>query len=140
MIKLLELLLHQYCDCTRLFLSWDAAGWHASKKFLKKVEEINSRKYRRANGTPKVELVPLPARAQFLNVIESVFSGLAVSVIHNSDYPSVDDAMAAVDRYFAERNLHVLQNPKRAGGKIWGDERVVSTFQEGQNCKNPRFR
>ena len=85
-------------------------------------------------------MAPLPARAQFLNVIKSVFSGLAVSVIHNSDYPSVDDAMAAIDRYFAERNLLFLQNPKRAGGKIWGDERVVSTFQEGQNCKNPRFR
>jgi hypothetical protein len=87
-----------------------------------------------------VELAPLPARAQFLNVIESVFSGLAVSVIHNSDYASVDDAKIAIDRYFAERNLHFQQNPKRAGDKIWGKERVASTFQEGQNCKNPRFR
>jgi hypothetical protein len=73
-------------------------------------------------------------------VIESVFSGLAVSVIHNSDYASVDDAKIAIDRYFAERNLHFQQNPKRAGDKIWGKERVASTFQEGQNCKNPRFR
>jgi len=140
MIRLLEVLLSQYRDCTRLYLSWDAAGWHASKRFAKKVEEINSRRYRRAQGTPKVELAPLPAGAQFLNVIESVFSGLAESVIHSSDYSSVDEAKAAIDRHFAERNLHFQQNPKSAGNKIWGKERVASTFQEGQNCKNPRFR
>jgi hypothetical protein len=140
MIRLLDVLLNQYRDCTRLYLSWDAAGWHASKKFVKKVEEINSRKYHRVHGTPMMELAPLPARAQFLNVIESVFNGLAVSVIHNSDYPSVDAAKAAIDRYFLERNLHFQQYPKRAGKKIWGKERVPSTFQEGQNCKNPRFR
>ena len=87
-----------------------------------------------------MELAPLPARAQFLNVIESLFSGLAVSVIHNSDYPSVDDAKAAIDRYFAERNAYFKEHPKRAGNKIWGRERVPGTFQEGQNCKNPRFR
>ena len=140
MIWLLEVLLSQYRDCTRLYLSWDAAGWHASKKFMKKVVEINSRRYRRAQGTPRVELAPLPARAQFLNVIESVFSGLAVSVIHSSDYPTVDDAKSAIDRYFAERNAYFKMHPKRAGNKIWGKERVASTFQEGHNCKNPDFR
>jgi transposase len=140
MIKLLEVLLGQYRDCTRLYFSWDAAGWHASKKFLKKVEEINSPKRRREHGTPIIQIVPLPARAQFLNVIESIFSGLAVSVIHNSDYASVDAAKAAIDRYFAERNLYFQQNPKRAGKKIWGRERVNSTFQESQNCKNPAYR
>jgi hypothetical protein len=87
----------------------------------------------------KVDLAPLPARAQFLNVIESVFSGLAVSVIHNSDYTSADEAKMAIDRYFAERNSYFKENPKRAGNKIWGTERVASTFREGQNCKNPYF-
>jgi transposase len=140
MIKLLEVLLNQYRNCTRLYFSWDAAGWHESKRFIRTVEEVNSRKYRQAHKTPMVELAPLPARAQFLNVIESIFNGLAVSVIHNSDYQSVDEAKAAIDRYFAERNLHFQQNPKRAGNKIWGKERVASSFQEGQNCKNPRFR
>jgi transposase len=140
MIKLLELLLFQYRECTRLYLSWDAASWHASKRFVKKVEEINSPTYRQTHGTPMVEMAPLPARAQFLNVIESVFSGLAGSVIHSSDYASVDEAKAAIDRYFAERNLHFQQNPKRAGNKIWKNERVAGTFQEGQNCKNLSFR
>jgi hypothetical protein len=140
MITLLEILIGQYHDCTRLYFSWDAAGWHASKRFMRRIEEINSSKCRRERGNPIVQIVPLPARAQFLNVIESIFSGLAVSVIHNSDYASVDAAKAAIDRYFAERNLYFQQNPKRAGKKIWGKERVGSTFQEGQNCKSPDYR
>jgi hypothetical protein len=78
MIKLLGVLQEQYRDCTRLYFSWDAAGWQASKRFLRKVEEINSLKYRREHRTPSVKIIPLPARAQFLNVIESIFSGLAV--------------------------------------------------------------
>jgi hypothetical protein len=140
MIKLLEILLGQHHDCSRLYFSWDAAGWHASKRFMRKVEEINSPQYRRDHRTPRVEIVPLPARAQFLNVIESIFNGLAISVIHNSDYASLDEAKTAIDRYFAERNLHFQQNPKRAGKKIWGMEPTPSSFLEGQNCKNPRYR
>jgi transposase len=140
MIKLLEVLQGQYRDCTRLYFSWDAAGWHASKRFLRRVEEINSPKYRREHITPIVKLVPLPARAQFLNVIESIFSGMAASVIHNSNYANVDEAKAAIDRYFADRNLHFQQNPKRAGKKIWGKELVNSAFKEGQNCKSPDYR
>jgi hypothetical protein len=140
MIKLLDLLLTQYSDCSKLYLSWDAASWHASKRFLARVAEVNARKYRREHRTPAVELAPLPARAQFLNVIESVFSGMAKAIIHNSDYASLDEAKAAIDRYFAERNAYFVANPQRAGGKIWGKERVPNTFQEGQNCKNPQYR
>jgi transposase-like protein/transposase len=140
MIKLLNLLLEQYRKCSKLYLSWDAAGWHASKRFLARVAEVNNKKYRLANGTPRIELAPLPSRAQFLNVIESVFNGLATSVIHNSDYASVDEAKAAIDRHFAERNAYFRKNPRRAGGKIWGKERVSPAFKEGQNCKNPNYR
>jgi hypothetical protein len=39
-----------------------------------------------------------PARAQFLNVIESVFSGTARAIIHNSDYKSVDETKRAIFR------------------------------------------
>jgi transposase len=140
MLRLLDLLLEQYRDCSKLYLSWDAASWHASKRFLVRVAEVNARKYRRSHGTPAVELVPLPARAQFLNVIESVFSGMAKAIIDNSDYRSVDEAREAIDRYFAERNAHFRANPQRAGGKIWRMERVPNTFREGQNCKDPRYR
>ena len=91
------------------------------------------------NNTPVVKLAPLPARAQFLNVIESVFSGMSRSIIQNSDYESVAAAKAAIDRYFRERNEHFLRNPKRAGNKIWGKELVKSKFSESNNCRDPRF-
>jgi len=140
MITLLHILLEKHKPCRKLWLSWDAAGWHASRRFEQELAQVNSRRYRQSNGTPLVGVAPLPARAQFLNIIESVFSGLATSVIHNSDYSSVDDAKTAIDRYFAERNEHFQRNPRRAGDTIWKRERVSSRFREGQNCKNARFR
>ena len=140
MIKLLDILLDEYKDCRRLYLSWDAASWHASKRFLKHAEEVNSSSYRKTNRTPRVELALLPARAQFLNVIESVFSGLARAVIHNSDYGSVDECKAAIDRYFEKRDQHFAKHPKRAGKKMWGEERTSSVFSESQNCKTPGWR
>ena len=103
MITLLHILLEKHKPCRKLWLSWAAAGWHASRRFEQELAQVNSRRYRQSNGTPLVGVAPLPARAQFLNIIESVFSGLATSVIHNSDYSSVDDAKTAIDRYFAER-------------------------------------
>ena len=86
-----------------------------------------------------VKLMPLPARAQFLNVIESVFSGLARSVIQNSNYPSVKDAKSAIDRYIDERNAFFRANPRRAGNKIWGEEQVPSRFSVSHNCKHPKY-
>ncbi len=71
---------------------------------------------------------------------QSVFSGLARGVIHNSNYMSADEAKAAIDRYFDERNNHFQINPKRAGKKIWGEERVSCEFHEANNCKDPRYR
>lgn len=53
---------------------------------------------------PLVALAPLPAGAQFLNVIESVFSGMARAVIANSNYASVEEARAAIETYVRERN------------------------------------
>jgi transposase len=129
MIRLLELLITQYRGQNRIFLSWDAASWHASKKFFGRVAEVNE--------TPVVELAPLPSCAQFLNVIESVFSGMARAIIHNSDYASVEVAKAAIDRYFAERNDHFQKHPRRAGKKLWGAERVGPEFNEANNCKDP---
>jgi MFS family permease len=87
-----------------------------------------------------VKTAPLPAGAQFLNVIESVFSGMARAIIHNSDYPSVEVAKDAIDRYFTERNERFSKHPKRAGQNIWEKERVPSKFTEGQNCKDPLYR
>ena len=138
MIKMMGLLIKKYKGYRTLWLSWDAASWHLSKKLYKEIEVVNVRAD--VTGSPKIDTAPLPAGAQFLNVIESVFSGFARSVVHNSDYKSVHEAKAAFDRYFAERNKRFLRNPKRAGKKIWGEERVISVFDEANNCKDPRYR
>lgn len=140
MLHLLEILLKKYRGNDCIYLSWDAASWHCSKAFTDKVEEVNSLKYRKEHGTPLVNLAPLPAGAQFLNVIESVFSGMAKAIIHNSDYASVKECKKAINRYFSERNRKFKKNPKRAGNRIWGKELVNPQFSESNNCKDPNFR
>ena len=138
MIKLMDVLIERYKGFKKLWLSWDAASWHMSKKLYEQIEATNRKTA--ITGGPVVETAPLPAGAQFLNVIESVFSGLARGVIHNSNYMSVDEAKVAIDRYFDERNNYFQVNPKRAGKKIWGEERVSCEFHEANNCKDPRYR
>jgi len=81
-IRMLELLIETYCGRSRIYLSWDAASWHISKDLKQRVEEHNTTAL--INGRPTVEMAPLPSGAQFLNVIESVFSGMAKAIIHNS--------------------------------------------------------
>jgi transposase len=138
MIRMADLLRAQYRTCRTIYLSWDAASWHISKKLLAHLEKLNQDAA--GDGYPIVKTAPLPAGAQFLNVIESVFSGMARAIIHNSDYPSIEAAQDAIGLYFAERNAHFSKYPKRAGQKIWGKERVPSEFREGQNCKDPLYR
>jgi transposase len=140
MIKLIRRLVAIYKSDNRLYVSWDSASWHASKTLYKAIDEINSDAFRIRHKTPLVDLMPLPSGAQFLNVIESVFSGLARAILHNSDYESVAECKEAIDRYFAERNRAFLEHPRRAGKKIWGKERVEAVFREENNCKDPRWR
>ncbi len=139
MIKLLEILLQKYVDQECIYLSWDPASWHTSKQLHEKVDEINSLDYKKKHCTPTVKLAPLPSGAQFLNVIESVFSGMARAIIHNSNYQSVNECKKAIDRYFFERNQYFKENPKRAGNKIWGKERTAVRFSASNNCKDPRY-
>lgn len=138
MIRMMEILLERYADCRKLYLSWDAASWHISKKLRQRIEEHNAKAA--VKGAPQVETVPLPAGAQFLNVIESIFSGMARAVIHNSDYVTADAAKDAINRYFLERNQHFRDEPQRAGKRIWGEERVPPSFSDDNNCKDPRWR
>jgi hypothetical protein len=137
-IKLLELLLARYRHLSRLYLSWDAASWHVSKRLAERIAANNSMAY--VTGSTRAEVAPLPAGAQFLNVIESVFSGMARAIIHNSDYQSVDDAKSAIDLHFAQRNEHFRVHPQKAGKRIWGRERQAPTFSESNNTKDPKYR
>jgi len=107
---------------------------------IKSLKEINRQAYRKQHNTPLVELAPLPASAQFLNVIESVFSGMAKAIIHNSNYSSTKQCQLAINSYFAERNTHFLNNPQRAGKKIWGKELSWPVFNEAGIFKDSRWR
>lgn len=135
MIKLMHILLKEYKEQKNIYLSWDAASWHISKKLKEEVKIVNAKK-----SSPQVYLAPLPSCAQFLNVIESVFSGMAKAIIHNSNYQSVDECKIAINRYYEERNSHFKENPKRVGNKIWGKEEVAPVFSIVNNCKNPNYR
>ena len=132
MIKMADLLRAEYRTCRTIYLSWDAASWHISKKLFSHLDEVNQQAIQ--DGFPIVKTAPLPAGAQFLNVIESVFSGMAKGVIHNSDYPSAEAAKNVIDRYFKERNDFFVRCPKRAGRKIWGQELVPSEFPDGSSA------
>jgi hypothetical protein len=137
MIKMVDLLRRKYGSMKTIYISWDAAGWHISKALGERVEFFNG--WAEHDRAPIIELAPLPSRAQFLNVIESVFSGTSRAVIHNSDFKSADEAKAAIDGYFASRNEHFRRHPQSAGKKIWGNEREPAVFSETHNCKDPRY-
>ena len=137
MIRMMELLVERYGDRRKLYLSWDGASWHVSKRLYERIGEHNAAVL--GHG-PIVDTAPLPSGAQFLNVIESIFSGMARAIIHNSDYETLDDAKTAIERYFDERNEHYRLHPHRAGDKIWRKEREPAVFSKANNCKDPRYR
>jgi transposase len=138
MIKMMDLLRTQYRHCSTIYLSWDAASWHISKQLFAEIEKRNAEA--EVRQYPIVKTAPLPAGAQFLNVIESIFSGMSRAIIPNSDYPSIEAAKQAIDTHFSNRNKSFRQHPRRAGGKIWGSERVSNEFRESNNCKDPLYR
>jgi transposase len=139
MLRMLAKLIQGYPQKSRIYLSWDAASWHMSKMLYARVAEHNDAIAKGDIAGPLVALAPLPAGAQFLNVIESVFSGMARAVIANSNYASVEEARAAIERYVQERNEKFRCTPKHAGGKIWGVEREPARFSGSNNCKDPRY-
>jgi transposase len=137
-VKLIELIRKEYKCYRRVYLSWDAAPWHSSVELLEKIEFLNG--WAQYDRAPEIQILPLPSGAQFLNVIESVFSGMARAIIHNSDYASIEQAKAAIDRYFGERNRNFLKRPRKAGKAIWGDEPAPANFLLANNCKDSKYR
>jgi transposase len=138
MIKMIDLIRRSSKGKSTIYFSWDAASWHMSRKLDKHVEFLNG--WADYDDAPKVVLVPLPARAQFLNVIESVFSGMARAIIHNSDFADEKEAKEMIDAYIEQRNSYFLCNPRKAGDKVWGRERFPPVFSDAGNFKDPGYR
>lgn len=136
-IRLVDLLCERYLNFKCLYLSWDSAPWHRSERLLEHLSLVNA-KAEMGLG-PRVKVLPLPTSAQFLNVIESVYSGMARAILHNSNYATVEEAQSAIDRYFLERNEVFMKHPRKAGNKIWRSERVPATFSDTNNCKDARW-
>ena len=137
MIKMVEHLRREYREDRKLYISWDAASWHISKKLAGRIDFLNGWAF--YDGAPLIELAPLPSRAQFLNVIEAVFSGMSRAVIHNSNFKDEEEAKELIDLYFADRNNRFKENPRHAASKIWGREPCLAVFKEENNCKDPRY-
>ncbi len=135
MIDLIEILFNQYFYKKKLYITWDAASWHSSAELVEWLNLFNKETLNRLSG-PTIEFVPLPSCAQFLNVIESTFSHLKKAVVHNSNYQSSYEMMSAISGYFKERNEYFLDNPKRAGKKIW----EIDFFKDNTNIKSGNFR
>jgi transposase len=135
MINLLEILYNQYQERRTVFVTWDAVSWHNSIKLIDWLDDFNEANRTRSNG-PIIQLVPLPVSAQFLNVIEGVFSAMTRAVIHNSDYQSVDEMKAAISRHFVDRNTYFKENPRRAGKKIW----EIDFFSDYEHLRSGNYR
>ena len=116
-VCLIKILFYRYHGYSTLYLTWDCASWHRSKKLQECLDKLNA-----DEKSPSIKVVPLPKQSQFLNVIESVFSGMKKAVIFNSDYQSEYEMKVAIDRHFQERNEFYKENPKRVGNKIWDKE------------------
>jgi len=120
MIDLIEILSNQYHDKSKIYITWDAASWHRSNELENWID--NNNYHARNNTGPIIELVPLPTSSQFLNVIESIFSGMKRAVIHHSDYQNEVEMKSAISQHFLQRNYYFKENPKRVGKKIWEND------------------
>jgi hypothetical protein len=134
-IDLAEILSNKYHNKSRLYLTWDAASWHRSNALVEWADDFNTSNKANRSG-PLIEVAPLPASAQFLDVIEAVFSAMKRAVVHSSDYQSEEEMKNAISTHFRERNEFFRQNPKRAGKKIW----EIDFFNDPNHIKSGNYR
>jgi hypothetical protein len=139
MIRMMDLLVQKYHDRRKLYLSWDAASWHISKGLYRRVDEQNSAFL---EGVADLGLKPpccqqAHSSSTLSNRYSVVWPDRSSTIVITK---TLDDAKAAIDRYFADRNAHFMEHPRRAGKKIWGEEREVPEFSLANNCKDPRYR
>jgi transposase len=134
-IDLAEILFNQYHNKSRIYLTWDAASWHRSNALVEWADAFNTVNKANRSG-PIIEVVSLPASAQFLNVIEAVFSAMKRAVIHSSDYQSEDGMKIAISTHFRERNEFFKHHPRRAGKKIW----EIDFFKDYNHIRSGNYR
>lgn len=135
MIDLIEILYNQNYQKRKIYITWDAASWHRSNELVDWLDEFNAATINFGED-PIIEFIPLPSCSQFLNIIESVFSHMKKAVIHNSNYQSEEEMKLAISLHFQERNEYFLENPKRAGKKIW----EIDFFKDYNNLKSGDYR
>ncbi len=135
MIDLVEILYNHYHDKAKIYLTWDAASWHGSNELVEWADNFNTWNSANSSG-PIIEFVPLPSSAQFLDVIEAVFSAMKRAVIHNSDYQSEQEMKTAISVHFCERNEFFKHNPKRAGKRIW----QIDFFEDQNHIRSGNYR
>ena len=135
MIDLIEILYNQNYQKRKIYITWDAASWHRSNALVEWLDEFNAASIDFGEG-PIIEFIPLPSCSQFLNIIESVFSHMKKAVIHNSNYQSEAEMKSAISVHFQERNEYFIENPKRAGKKIWD----INFFKDYNNLKSGDYR
>jgi DDE superfamily endonuclease/winged helix-turn-helix protein len=128
MIDLVEILYNQFHCKSKIYLTWDAASWHGSNELVEWADELNAWNGAKGSG-PRIEFIPLPASAQFLDVIEAVFSAMKRAVIHNSDYQSQEEMKTAI-------SMHFKHNPKRAGKRIW----EIDFFKDHNHIRSGNYR
>ena len=105
MIRMMELLVEQYRDRRKLYLSWDAASWHIS-------EHVEAHDAVAAGGAePIIETVPLPSGAQFLNV--SMNPSSAGWLARSSTTVTTRHSMTR-----RQRSIDTLKNGTRTLGSI----------------------
>ena len=135
MIDLVEILYNQFHSKSKIYLTWDAASWHGSNQLVGWADEFNAWNSAKGSG-PRIEFVPLPVSAQFLDVIEAVFSAMKRTVIHNSDYQSEEEMKTAISKHFVQRNNFFMCNPKRAGKTIW----EIDFFKDYNHIRSGNYR
>lgn len=102
-IEILKLIIRYARHKKQVYVTWDSASWHDSKSLKDFLESHNT------SNALKIIILPLPSKAQYLNTIESYFSGMKKAIIHNSDYQSRDEMINGIERYFREKNLKNLK-------------------------------
>ena len=102
-IEILKIIVRYAHHKKQVYVTWDSASWHDSKSLHDFIKSHNTLQ------EPKIIILPLPSKAQYLNTIESYFSGMKKAIIHNSDYQSCDQMITAIVRYFKEKNLRNLK-------------------------------